>query len=135
MPVPSASIYFFAGDFVDVLRRFERGEQQTYATHNEVARLIHSLKDAGVRLTTHRFHPRDVTPKKLTRSMRYRVAYAGSITEDKGVGDLIRALALLRARGLEIQCTLAGAGAVETMQILGRSLGVGDLLSFRGIVG
>ena len=37
------SIFFFAGDFAEALRRYENGTQQIYATHNEVARLIHDL--------------------------------------------------------------------------------------------
>jgi glycosyltransferase involved in cell wall biosynthesis len=43
----SVSIYFFAGDFADVLRRYEEGRQQIYQTHNEVARLVHDFRAAG----------------------------------------------------------------------------------------
>jgi len=44
------SIYFFAGDFADVLRRFAEGRAQIYQTHNEVARLVHDYVQRGVRL-------------------------------------------------------------------------------------
>ena len=55
----SASIYFFAGDFADVLRRHAEGVEQTYATHDECAKLFKGLLDAGVELTIHSF----VTPE------------------------------------------------------------------------
>lgn len=49
------SIYFYAGDFVDVLRRHTSGEQQVYATHGEVAKLILALKAADVAVTIYSF--------------------------------------------------------------------------------
>ena len=55
----SASIYFFAGDFADVLRRHAEGVEQTYATHDECAKLFKGLLDEGVELTIHSF----VTPE------------------------------------------------------------------------
>lgn len=55
----SASIYFFAGDFADVLRRHAEGAEQTYATHDECAKLFKGLLDAGIKLTIHSF----VTPE------------------------------------------------------------------------
>jgi hypothetical protein len=54
----TASIYFFAGDFADVLKRHAAGEEQTYATHDEVALMIKGLIEAGVELTVYSF----VTP-------------------------------------------------------------------------
>jgi glycosyltransferase involved in cell wall biosynthesis len=53
--VSSVSIYLFAGNFVDVLRRYEEGEQQIYQTHNEVARLIHDLLAVGQRVNIYSF--------------------------------------------------------------------------------
>lgn len=55
----SASIYFFSGDFADVLRRHAAGEEQIYATHDEVAKLCHDTLAAGVALTIHSF----ITPE------------------------------------------------------------------------
>src|SRR5947209_11096286 len=54
-----ASIYFFAGDFADVLRRYEKSAEQIYATHDEVAKLIKNLLAADVELTVYSF----VTPE------------------------------------------------------------------------
>jgi glycosyltransferase involved in cell wall biosynthesis len=55
----SASIYFYAGDFADVLTRHAEGAEQIYATHNEVAKLLQGLLDAGVELTIYSF----ITPE------------------------------------------------------------------------
>jgi glycosyltransferase involved in cell wall biosynthesis len=51
----NVSIYFFAGDFADVLRRHEEGRQQIYQTHDEVARLAHELLAAGYRVNFYSF--------------------------------------------------------------------------------
>jgi hypothetical protein len=53
--VNSVSIYFFAGDFADALRRYEEGQQQIYQTYNEVARLIHDLLAANQRVNIYSF--------------------------------------------------------------------------------
>ena len=51
----SLSIYFYAGDFVEAFRRHAAGEEQTYATHNEVAQLILDLVNAGVAVRIYSF--------------------------------------------------------------------------------
>ena len=55
----SVSIYFYAGDFADVLRRHAEGRQQIYQTHDEVARLIHELLAANYKVNFYSF----VTPE------------------------------------------------------------------------
>ena len=256
----SAAIFFYAGDFADVLQRHAAGKQQIYATHDEVARLISDLRSANIRVTIysyvtetakdeepldgvrvislgatganrgvlkaavatvdadtivahfaypellnaaiksgkrvfavlansynepglkqslrrwriarilnngrirmvsnhcvpatehlarigvarrklipwdvpHRFRPADYAAKHLTAKDTYEVAYAGSISELKGVGDLIRAIALLRSQGLQLRASFAGLGDIDKMQALGDSLGVKGHLNFRGIIG
>ena len=56
----SVSIYFYAGDFAEALRRFERGDDQTYQTHNEVARLIRELAAEGILVNVYSF----ITPER-----------------------------------------------------------------------
>ena len=74
--VTSISIYLFAGDFAEVLRRYERGDQQVYQTHNEVARLIHDLLGMQQRLNIYSF----VTPERgVERPMdRLRIINLGA---------------------------------------------------------
>lgn len=256
----SVAIFFYAGDFADVLRRKQSGEQQIYATHNEVAQLIFDLREQniavtiysyitderkeetpldGVRIVSlgansetrgvlksavasvdadtiiahfafpellkavassdkrvfaglansyndvgirqylrrlrisrllnkknirmitnhcipatehlahigirreklvpwdipHRFHPSGFESKILKNKAEYSIAYAGSIAELKGVGDLIRAVALLKSQGIGVKASFAGLGDIAEMEALARSLGVADSVIFKGIVG
>jgi len=256
----SVAIFFYAGDFSDVLRRHAAGEQQIYATHDEVARLILDYRAAGVEVTIysfvgnaasderpmdgvrvvslgsngtdrgllraaverveadtiiahfaypelliaairsgkrvfavlansynerglrqflrrrrvafllnnrrirgvsnhctpatmhlaemgvarrklvpwdvpHRFTPDDHRPKRLETRALYDIAYAGSIAELKGVGDLIRAMAVLRDAGVQLRASFAGLGDIQGMQALADSLGIGDRVVFHGIIG
>ncbi len=82
----------------------------------------------------HRFEPVDYAPKMLEPKDWYEVAYAGSIAELKGVGDLIRAIAKLKVSGLNLRASFAGLGDIDGMKALATSLGVGDRVDFRGIV-
>lgn len=255
------SIYFFAGDFSDVLRRYDEGREQVYQTHNEVARLLYDLiavnqqvnvysfvtperrderprdglrivslgaKDYSVKsllgtavaeddsdaivahfpnrellratLTkrsrlfailassynrtgfrsalgrwklvsllnnprfelvsnhclpatehlarigvkreklipwdvSHPYDPASYEPKDLATGRRFEAVYVGSIIEDKGVADLIRAVATLRDQGIEIHCSLAGLGDIDRMEALSAKLGIPHLISFVRLIG
>ena len=255
------SIYFYAGDFVDVLKRYEEGFQQIYQTHNEVARLIHDLLARNYRVnifsfftperkverpieglqvislgardysagsllasavesddadaivaqipylellravaTTksravavcansynrsglramlekrkvvsmlnnsrfefvsnhclpatehlarigvkrekliawdvpHPFEPASSSPKKLSSRRPFEVVYVGSITERKGVTDLIHAVAILHKKGVEVHCSFAGLGDIDPMRTLGTKLKISNLLTFLGLIG
>ena len=257
----SVSIFFFAGDFTAVLRRYEAGHQQNYQTHNEVARLIHDLLVAnhrvniysfvtserreeqpidGLRIISlgakdysaasllaiavekddantivahfanlellravaatksraiavlansynntgfrsalgkrkvvsllnnprfelvsnhclpstehlaqigvkrekliawdvpHPFEPAASKPKRFVAHRPFEVVYVGSITEGKGITDLIRAVAMLRKQGIEVHCSLAGLGDIESMRALGTKLNIAELLTFFGLIG
>ncbi len=257
----SVSIFFPAGDFSDVLRRYEAGKEQVYQAHNEVARLIHDLVAADCTVTaysfitpearvdsplkgcqvvslgakdyssdlllqqalaadrsdaqiihfpnakmtraaaakparlfvilassfnrrglrsvlqrrkivsalndprvelvanhclpatrhlarlgvnptkliawdfTHPFEPGSYQPKSLNPRPRFEAVYAGSIVPDKGIADLIRAVALLRRQGIELHCALAGQGDIEAMKSLAAELNVSDLITFVYLVG
>jgi glycosyltransferase involved in cell wall biosynthesis len=82
----------------------------------------------------HANHPSCFAPKTLA-SGAVRLAYAGSVTEPKGVGDLVRAVALLRKSGMDVGCDIAGGGELDTLRALAGKLGVGDAVNFRGVVG
>jgi len=256
------SIYFFAGDFADVLRRFAERRGQIYQTHNEVARLVHDYVQRGVRLNVfslvtaarkveeplpgvrvvslgsssyrsqgllreavdadgadrivahfpnpellhavlakkrvramavlansynrngvrsqlerwkiirqlnvprfewvsnhcipatrhlarigvhpgklvpwdipHPYEPSSTPPKALRARAPYRVMYAGSVVADKGVTDLIQAMAILRRAGLDVRLGLAGLGDLDQMKALARELGVADALELLGLIG
>ena len=83
----------------------------------------------------HPFAPSSYPQKHLVGGPKFKLFYVGSIVEDKGVTDLVHAVALLRKRGFEVHCSLAGAGDIDIMTALAHRLGVFDLISFLGLVG
>ena len=61
-------------------------------------------------------HPKDYPVKSL--GTKLEVVYVGAIAEDKGVGDLIDAIGLLRSTGLDVRMTAAGDGPdLERMRL------------------
>jgi glycosyltransferase involved in cell wall biosynthesis len=82
----------------------------------------------------HPFHPNERPPKSLRSQGPYEIFYVGSISEAKGVGDLIRALPVVLRNGIDVRCVLAGGGAIEPMRALARSHGVEDKVGFAGMI-
>jgi glycosyltransferase involved in cell wall biosynthesis len=82
----------------------------------------------------HPFDPALQRTKELAVRKRFEAFYAGSIVDDKGVPELIRAVALLRQQGVEVHCSLAGGGDINGMEALATQLGVSDLLSFLHLI-
>lgn len=59
--------------------------------------------------------------------------FVGRLITDKGVDDLIRALALVRVGGFDVGAVIAGEGpALEDLMALARELGVADKVRFVG---
>lgn len=63
------SIYFFTGDFVEAIRRYDAGIDQVYQTHNEVVRLFNDLADIGYCTDIYSF----VTPEYKEYELRDRL--------------------------------------------------------------
>jgi glycosyltransferase involved in cell wall biosynthesis len=62
------------------------------------------------------------------------LTYIGQITASKGVGDLIEAVAIAKAKGAQYQANLAGSGEIEYFRSLACRRGVADLINFLGPV-
>jgi glycosyltransferase involved in cell wall biosynthesis len=60
--------------------------------------------------------------------------YAGTLSEDKGVGDCLEAVQLLKARNIRLVFRLAGAGDTAAWQARAQTLGIGDQVTFLGII-
>ncbi|MFL9964194.1 glycosyltransferase family 4 protein [Paraburkholderia sediminicola] len=60
------------------------------------------------------------------------LAFAGRLVEGKGIGDLLKALALLRAAGCDVSLRLAGDGDVHHWQRMACDFQVDDLVTFVG---
>lgn len=82
----------------------------------------------------HKRTPADSAVRSRVHREGIRLAYAGSISEDKGVGDLVRAVGLLRRNGRDVHVFLAGNGDIAAMKALAASEGVADLVDFAGMV-
>jgi glycosyltransferase involved in cell wall biosynthesis len=62
------------------------------------------------------------------------LVYVGSLTESKGVGDLLRALGSLKRDGLEPKLTIVGSDVDGSMRDLTSRVGVEDQVDFAGII-
>jgi glycosyltransferase involved in cell wall biosynthesis len=80
----SASIYFYAGDFADVLKRHARGAEQIYATHDEVAKLFKALLDGQVELTVYSFITPEAREERPLEGLRI-VSLGGRNYDDIGL--------------------------------------------------
>lgn len=60
--------------------------------------------------------------------------YAGSISEQKGVSDLIRAIAILKERGIFASLQLAGKGDADRFKALAVKLGIAERVFFLGLL-
>lgn len=63
-----------------------------------------------------------------------RLFFVGNISETKGVGDILRAVAELKSRGLNVTINLAGKGDIEQFQTQAQILGIQDQVNFLGLV-
>ena len=82
----------------------------------------------------HPFHPSLNKPKTLLARRPFEIMYAGSIIDDKGIPELVQAIAWLKELGLEVRCTLAGDGNIAAMREMAAKLKIPELLLFLGRV-
>ena len=74
------------------------------------------------------------SPRSLRFEEPRKLLYVGSVTEAKGVGDLLRAIALLRKSDLKLRLSIVGRDPDGAMIALAKSLKVDDIVDFVGIV-
>jgi glycosyltransferase involved in cell wall biosynthesis len=76
-----------------------------------------------------------ITQKFIKQSApkdKIRIFFAGALIEEKGVGDLLRAVALLRDKSMEVECTLAGSGDVGLWEREASRLTIRDRVQLLG---
>ena len=78
--------------------------------------------------------PSDHAPRTRDPSNQFSLVYVGSVSEDKGVGDLLRALHRLKAEGTTPALTIVGRDPDGAMQRLAEELGLDDQVRFAGLV-
>lgn len=79
----------------------------------------------------HRRHPQDHPPRDTFSGPVRDLLYVGSLERKKGVGDAIRAMALLQGK-IPARLTIVGSGQVERFTALARRLGVSGQVDFAG---
>jgi glycosyltransferase involved in cell wall biosynthesis len=79
--------------------------------------------------------PDSFSPKTLPVDVKtWNLVYVGSVTESKGVGDILEALAKLRAKNLSVNLKIAGRGEVNSLSDKARQLQLEDCVEFLGLV-
>jgi glycosyltransferase involved in cell wall biosynthesis len=78
--------------------------------------------------------PSDHSPRLLSGEVAPKLLYVGTVTPEKGVGDLLRAITHLRQRNFRISLSIVGRDPDGSMVELARSLGLSDLVEFAGVL-
>ena len=78
--------------------------------------------------------PTQYQPRTRDPGSPLSLVYVGSLTELKGVGDLLRALGSLKLDGLEPKLTMVGNDADGSIRDLASRLGLGDQVYFAGVI-
>ena len=78
--------------------------------------------------------PSQYPPRTMDRIRPVQLVYVGSLTEDKGVGDLLRALHRLKSNGSEPELTIIGNDSDARMQVLTEELGLTAQVNFAGLI-
>lgn len=79
--------------------------------------------------------PDSFSPKKLPETRNdLQLFYVGSLSESKGVGDILKSLALLRAKSLPIRLKIAGSDKNDFFHNQARQLQIEEHVEFLGLV-
>ena len=79
--------------------------------------------------------PDSFSPKALREEeKKWCLLYVGSVTESKGVGDVLDALAQLRAKNFPVKLQIAGRGEMDVFHQKVKQLQIEDDVEFLGLV-
>jgi glycosyltransferase involved in cell wall biosynthesis len=82
-----------------------------------------------------RVSPEAFSPKALREDIRtWNLVYVGAVTETKGVGDVLEAIAMLKAKNLSVSLKIAGGGEIESLTNKAQQLQIEDSVKFLGLV-
>lgn len=76
--------------------------------------------------------PDEFEPRKAPAAPPWKLLFVGSVSESKGVGDLIRAMGADYKLAQNASLTIAGPGDIDAMKSLAAETGVADRVSFTG---
>lgn len=79
--------------------------------------------------------PASVEPKTLHQNVQdWNLFYVGSMIEEKGVGDILEAVAQLRANNFPVKLKLAGADKTGTFHNKAKELQIEEFVEFLGLI-
>ena len=78
--------------------------------------------------------PSDLSPKTGAGKGMPTLVFVGLIHRKKGLGDVLAAIAALKARGVRATLNVAGGGDIATFEAMAEKLGIGDEVSFLGLI-
>jgi glycosyltransferase involved in cell wall biosynthesis len=73
-------------------------------------------------------------PAKSSAGTPLHILYVGMLIAEKGVNDLIDAVALVHGANIEVRLTLVGKGETDRLEAMVESRGLDDVISFAGLV-
>ncbi|MBE9186715.1 glycosyltransferase [Microcoleus sp. LEGE 07076] len=86
--------------------------------------------DWPARFTPDLFEPKTLPVDKIT----WNLVFVGSITESKGLGDVLAAVAKLKAQNLSVNLKIAGQGEVEKFTDRAKELEIAESVEFLGML-
>ena len=82
----------------------------------------------------HNSTPADFPPKELRKDLEtIRLIYVGSVSESKGVGDILEAVSTLKDKNLSVNLKIAGKGENEAFIQRAKQLKIQDDVEFLGL--
>ena len=75
-----------------------------------------------------------VLKKAPVYSQQFTALYAGTLSDEKGVGDCLDAVHLLKTRNIRLGFRFAGAGDTTAWTSRARTLGIADQVAFLGVI-
>lgn len=78
--------------------------------------------------------PAEFSPKTIQPDQAWHLLYIGTLSENKGVGDLLNAVALLRAQNRPVYLKVAGKDPDGLYNQRAQQLGIADCVEFLGLV-
>ena len=82
----------------------------------------------------HARQPQDSSVRSSAGPGPWSLFFAGQVTERKGIRDVISAIALLKARGLQVTARIAGQGEIDRYGCIAEEQGVRDRIDFLGLI-
>ena len=79
-------------------------------------------------------HPGSLPPKSLKKTDVWNLLYVGSMFAAKGVGDILEAVAKLKARNISTRLQIVGNDATGVFIQQAKQLGIADQVEFLGII-